>query len=114
MFGSHPIELIIVLVAALLIFGPKRLPEMGSTLGRGLNAFKKGYEEIKNPNFNDDEDDDVRKQLELKRQELENIEREQRLRMEIEEKRRELENLEQEISLKRATLGEMQQQETEV
>jgi sec-independent protein translocase protein TatA len=32
--------LIIVLVVALLIFGPKRLPEMGRSLGRGMREFK--------------------------------------------------------------------------
>ena len=32
--------LIIVVVVALLIFGPKRLPEMGRSLGRGMREFK--------------------------------------------------------------------------
>jgi sec-independent protein translocase protein TatA len=33
-------ELLIILVAVLLIFGPKRLPEMGRSLGRGLRQFR--------------------------------------------------------------------------
>ena len=33
-------EIIIVLVIALLVFGPKRLPEMGRSLGRGMREFK--------------------------------------------------------------------------
>jgi len=33
-------ELLIILVAVLLIFGPKRLPEMGRSLGKGLRQFK--------------------------------------------------------------------------
>ncbi len=33
-------ELIIILVVALVIFGPKRLPELGSSLGRGMREFK--------------------------------------------------------------------------
>jgi len=33
-------ELLIVLVAVLLIFGPKRLPEMGRSLGKGIRQFK--------------------------------------------------------------------------
>lgn len=37
-----PMELIIVLVVAVVILGPKRLPEMGSSLGRGLRNFRKG------------------------------------------------------------------------
>jgi sec-independent protein translocase protein TatA len=35
-----PLEVGIVLVVALLVFGPKRLPELGSGLGRGLREFK--------------------------------------------------------------------------
>jgi sec-independent protein translocase protein TatA len=33
-------EIIIVLVIALIIFGPKRLPELGQSLGRGIKEFK--------------------------------------------------------------------------
>lgn len=33
-------EIIIVLVVALLIFGPKRLPELGKSLGSGMRSFK--------------------------------------------------------------------------
>ena len=40
MFDFSPIQIIIVLVIALLVFGPKRLPEMGKSLGRGLREFK--------------------------------------------------------------------------
>jgi sec-independent protein translocase protein TatA len=35
-----PMELIIVLVVALLVLGPKRLPDAGRSLGRGLREFK--------------------------------------------------------------------------
>jgi sec-independent protein translocase protein TatA len=35
-----PMELIVVLVIALVVFGPKRLPELGKTLGTGLREFK--------------------------------------------------------------------------
>jgi sec-independent protein translocase protein TatA len=35
-------EIILVLLAALLIFGPKRLPELGRSLGRGMREFKEG------------------------------------------------------------------------
>jgi sec-independent protein translocase protein TatA len=37
-----PMELVVVLVVALLIFGPKRLPDAGRSLGSGLREFKEG------------------------------------------------------------------------
>ncbi len=35
-----PLEIVIVLVIVLLIFGPKRLPELGRSLGSGMKSFK--------------------------------------------------------------------------
>ena len=35
-----PSEIIILLVVALLVFGPKRLPEMGRSIGKGMREFK--------------------------------------------------------------------------
>lgn len=37
-----PMEIVIVLVIALLVFGPKKLPELGKGLGRGMRDFKRG------------------------------------------------------------------------
>ena len=42
MFDIAPIQIIIVLAIALLVFGPKRLPEMGRSIGRGIRDFKDG------------------------------------------------------------------------
>ena len=39
-FGIGPLEIAILLIVALLVFGPKRLPEMGRSLGRGMREFK--------------------------------------------------------------------------
>ena len=39
-FGIGPLELIVVLVVALLVFGPKRLPDLGRSLGSGMREFK--------------------------------------------------------------------------
>jgi sec-independent protein translocase protein TatA len=39
-------ELLVILVIALVIFGPKRLPDMGRQLGRGLREFRKATSEI--------------------------------------------------------------------
>jgi sec-independent protein translocase protein TatA len=42
-----PTEIIIVLVLALLVLGPKRLPETGRSLGRGLREFKDGIRAVR-------------------------------------------------------------------
>ena len=38
--GIGPMELIVVLVIALLIFGPKKLPDLGRSIGSGMREFK--------------------------------------------------------------------------
>ena len=35
-----PMEIVVVLIIALVVFGPKRLPELGNSLGKGLREFK--------------------------------------------------------------------------
>ncbi|MCX8072350.1 MAG: twin-arginine translocase TatA/TatE family subunit [Candidatus Binatia bacterium] len=44
MFGLGVPELIIILVVALIIFGPGKLPEIGGALGRGIRDFKRSFE----------------------------------------------------------------------
>ena len=39
-FGVGPMEIVIVLVIALIVLGPKRLPDTARSLGRGLREFK--------------------------------------------------------------------------
>jgi sec-independent protein translocase protein TatA len=40
-------ELIVIMVIALIIFGPRKLPELGRSLGRSLNEFKRASNELK-------------------------------------------------------------------
>jgi len=48
MFGPIGMpELIIILVIALIIFGPRKLPELGKSLGRSINKFKKASNELR-------------------------------------------------------------------
>lgn len=39
-------EIIIILVVVLLLFGAKRIPELARGLGRGVNSFRKGLNEV--------------------------------------------------------------------
>ena len=49
MFGSIGMpELIIILTIALIIFGPRKLPELGRSLGRSLHEFKRASNELRN------------------------------------------------------------------
>jgi sec-independent protein translocase protein TatA len=52
-FGIGPMELIIVLVIVLLLFGPKRLPQLGKSLGKTMKAIREGAD------GDEDEDDDT-------------------------------------------------------
>ena len=50
-----PTELIIVLVIALIVLGPKRLPEVGRSVGRGMREFK---DSLSGVSARDDDDDE--------------------------------------------------------
>jgi sec-independent protein translocase protein TatA len=48
MFGSIGMpELIVIFVIALIIFGPRKLPELGRSLGKSINEFKRASNELK-------------------------------------------------------------------
>ncbi len=53
-FGIGWPEILILLLVALLVFGPKRLPEMGRSLGKGLREFK---DSVSGKDLRDDDDD---------------------------------------------------------
>jgi sec-independent protein translocase protein TatA len=46
-FNLGPVEMIFVLVVLLLVFGAKRLPELGSGLGKGIREFKRSVSDIR-------------------------------------------------------------------
>ncbi|MFQ5594372.1 MAG: TatA/E family twin arginine-targeting protein translocase [Anaerolineae bacterium] len=46
MFGLGPAEVVLVLVIALIVFGPGRLPEIGQALGKSMREFREASSEI--------------------------------------------------------------------
>ena len=46
MFGLGPAEIVLVLIIALIVFGPGRLPEIGSALGKTIREFRQASAEI--------------------------------------------------------------------
>ena len=59
MFNIGPTELIVILVLALIVFGPKRLPEIGRSIGRSLREFRRASDEIRGEIERDLDDDDL-------------------------------------------------------
>ncbi len=53
-----PLELAIVLIIALVIFGPKRLPELGKSLGRGIREFRSSVSSHDSDDADEVDDDD--------------------------------------------------------
>jgi sec-independent protein translocase protein TatA len=47
-FNMGPMELVIVLIILLVLFGAKRIPEIGSGIGKGIREFKRSMSDVQN------------------------------------------------------------------
>jgi len=63
MFGIGLPELIIIMVIALIVIGPSKLPDLAKALGKGMAEFKKATQEIKNSLDMDEDIQEVKKDL---------------------------------------------------
>ncbi len=64
-------ELVIIFVVALVIFGPRKLPELGRSLGKGLSEFKRASNELKRTW--EEEVDAVKHEVDVQKEELNQI-----------------------------------------
>ena len=71
--GFHGLDLIVILVIALLIFGPKKLPEMGSAIGKSIKEFRKGMNELTQGKEEEKSPEVTRLELESAQRELERL-----------------------------------------
>jgi sec-independent protein translocase protein TatA len=59
-----PLEIVVILIVALIVFGPKRLPELGRSAGKGIREFKSAV-----TGKDDDEDGDEVREIERAKRE---------------------------------------------
>ena len=62
-FNVGPWELLLILLGLLLVFGAKRLPEMGAAMGKGIREFKKNISEVKHELDRPVEDDTPQREI---------------------------------------------------
>ncbi len=59
MFGRiGPVEIILILIVLLLLFGAKRIPEIARSLGKSLSQFKRGLRDVDIDKTGDDNEDE--------------------------------------------------------
>lgn len=58
-FALGPTEMIILLILMIFLFGPKRIPEIGKSVGEALNGFRKATKEDDKPKDSDSKDQAV-------------------------------------------------------
>jgi len=70
MFGIGLPELIMILVVALLVIGPKKLPDLAKTLGKGLAEFRKATDDLKDTVYQQETANEVKTEEAAKQQQI--------------------------------------------
>ena len=119
MFGSLGFpELVVIFTVALLVFGPRKLPEIGRSLGRSLNEFKRATNDLKRTWETEvtTEEEDLRRAIDQEQQELDGIATEvpadeQDLGSAIDQEQQELDGIATEVPADEQDLGSAIDQE---
>ncbi len=70
MFGIGFPELLMILVVALLVIGPKKLPDLAKSLGKGLAEFRKATDDLKDTIYSQDTDNEVKAEQAAKKHQV--------------------------------------------
>ncbi|HDJ27848.1 MAG TPA: twin-arginine translocase subunit TatB [Proteobacteria bacterium] len=70
MFGIGFPELLMILVVALLVIGPKKLPDLAKTLGKGLAEFRKATEDLKDTVYQQEPANEVKAEQTAKQRQI--------------------------------------------
>lgn len=77
MFGIGTSELIIIFIIAIIILGPKEIPKIARTLGKGMRELQRAKDELKkNIEFEDESFDDIRSELDKTTKEIKSADKE--------------------------------------
>ncbi|MEW5722220.1 MAG: Sec-independent protein translocase protein TatB [Thermodesulfobacteriota bacterium] len=83
MFGIGMPELLIILVIALVVLGPDKLPDLARAVGRGIGEFRKATRDLKGTFESDDELKKIKESLSQAKQEMGEIVREQSKNLDV-------------------------------
>jgi len=70
MFGIGFPELLMILVVALLVIGPKKLPELAKSLGKGLAEFRKATDDLKDTIYQQEPENEVKAEETTKKRQI--------------------------------------------
>lgn len=79
MFGIGTGELIVIFIIAIIVLGPKEIPKIARTLGRGMREIQRAKDELKkNIEFEDESFDDIKSELDKTNEEIESADNDQK------------------------------------
>lgn len=79
MFGIGTGELIVIFIIAIIVLGPKEIPKIARTLGRGMREIQRAKDELKkNIEFEDESFDDIKSELDKTNEDIKSADNDQK------------------------------------